>query len=146
MSKFFIFQSLVGQEQLLFIHKELSKCDVSSDVINDVKQSRVVFIPLLLIFIDVFDGTLRLLKFHCTKWCIMYFQQVVTRSKQFRKHSRNERIRQYFYGVKNNFYPHTFELKFSDVKIFKIGGLSRSLFSLFLRWSFDSRDFSQLHK
>ncbi|XP_046846682.1 protein CLP1 homolog [Xenia sp. Carnegie-2017] len=46
---------------------------------------------------------------------------VVTRSKQFRKHSRNERIRQYFYGVKNNFYPHTFELKFSDVKIFKIG-------------------------
>ncbi|XP_028391142.1 protein CLP1 homolog isoform X2 [Dendronephthya gigantea] len=46
---------------------------------------------------------------------------VVTRSQQFRRESRNERIREYFYGIKNNFYPHTFEVKFSDVKVFKIG-------------------------
>ena len=50
--------------------------------------------------------------------------QVVTRSQPFRRESRNERIRQYFYGIRNNFYPHTFEVKFSDVKIFKIGGMS----------------------
>lgn len=46
---------------------------------------------------------------------------VVTRSQELRRDSRNERIRQYFYGIKKNFYPHTFEVKFSDVKVFKIG-------------------------
>lgn len=59
-------------------------------------------------------------------WSIFF--QVVTRSQEFRRDSRNERIRQYFYGIKKNFYPHTFEIKFSDVKVFKIGGESCLLF------------------
>lgn len=46
---------------------------------------------------------------------------VVTRSQEFRRDSRNERTRQYFYGIKKNFYPHTFDVKFSEVKVFKIG-------------------------
>ena len=31
-------------------------------------------------------------------------------------------MREYFYGIKDNFYPHSFEVKFSDVKLYKIGG------------------------
>ncbi|XP_018321404.1 protein CLP1 homolog [Agrilus planipennis] len=47
---------------------------------------------------------------------------VVERSKNSRSEARDQRIREYFYGTpKNPLYPHTFELKLSDVKIFKIG-------------------------
>ncbi|XP_043940040.1 polyribonucleotide 5'-hydroxyl-kinase Clp1 isoform X2 [Protopterus annectens] len=46
---------------------------------------------------------------------------VVERSKDFRRESRDERIREYFYGFRGCFFPHAFDVKFSDVKIFKIG-------------------------
>ncbi|XP_017775410.1 PREDICTED: protein CLP1 homolog [Nicrophorus vespilloides] len=47
---------------------------------------------------------------------------VVERSKGARGEYRDQRIREYFYGTpKNALYPHSFEVKFSDVKIFKIG-------------------------
>ena len=35
--------------------------------------------------------------------------------------SRDQIIREYFYGSAGQFYPHSFEVRFSDVKIFKIG-------------------------
>ncbi len=43
------------------------------------------------------------------------------RSRQARLESRDQRIREYFYGSAAQFYPHSFEVRFSDVKIFKIG-------------------------
>lgn len=47
---------------------------------------------------------------------------VVERSKSNRIESRDQRIREYFYGTpKNSLYPHSFDLKFSEVKIYKIG-------------------------
>ncbi|XP_064647786.1 polyribonucleotide 5'-hydroxyl-kinase Clp1-like [Lineus longissimus] len=46
---------------------------------------------------------------------------VVERSKEFRGQSRERRIKEYFYGRRNNLYPHSFEIRFSDVKTFKIG-------------------------
>lgn len=50
-------------------------------------------------------------------WC-----QVVERSQKGRAENRDGRVREYFYGPKDSFYPHTFEVKFADVKIFKVGG------------------------
>ena len=51
--------------------------------------------------------------------------QVVVRSKEFRKKTRDEGVREYFYGKKglNSYFPFNFEVSFSEVKIFKIGGL-----------------------
>jgi len=47
---------------------------------------------------------------------------VVERSKQGRIEARDQRIREYFYGTpKNQLYPHSFDLKWSEVKLFKIG-------------------------
>lgn len=43
------------------------------------------------------------------------------RSRQARVESRDQKIREYFYGSAAQFYPHSFEVRFSDVKIFKIG-------------------------
>lgn len=46
---------------------------------------------------------------------------VVERSQKARMETRDSKIREYFYGLRNNLYPHTFEVKFSEVKLFKIG-------------------------
>ncbi|XP_031570089.1 protein CLP1 homolog [Actinia tenebrosa] len=46
---------------------------------------------------------------------------VVVRSQETRRNVRDERIRSYFYGQQGNLYPHSFEVKFADVKLFKIG-------------------------
>ncbi|VEN41470.1 unnamed protein product [Callosobruchus maculatus] len=47
---------------------------------------------------------------------------VVERSKSLRVEARDQRIREYFYGTpKNSLYPHSFDVKFSDVKIYKVG-------------------------
>ena len=47
---------------------------------------------------------------------------MVVRSQETRRNARDERVRNYFYGMKLNFYPHIFEVRFADIKIFKIGG------------------------
>ena len=41
-----------------------------------------------------------------------------------RRATREEKIREYFYGKKGllSYFPFTFDVKFSDVKIYKIGG------------------------
>ncbi|PVD29573.1 hypothetical protein C0Q70_08827 [Pomacea canaliculata] len=49
---------------------------------------------------------------------------VVERSQHARAEARDSRIREYFYGIRNTLFPHTFDVKFSDVKIFKIGAPS----------------------
>lgn len=51
---------------------------------------------------------------------------VVVRSKQFRSETRDARIREYFYGTalrtaNTRFYPHSFDVPFVQMKIFKIG-------------------------
>ncbi|KAJ8983107.1 hypothetical protein NQ317_001850 [Molorchus minor] len=47
---------------------------------------------------------------------------VVERSKSVRSEARDQRIREYFYGsLKNSLYPHSFDIKFSELKIYKIG-------------------------
>lgn len=46
---------------------------------------------------------------------------VVERSKEVRAEARDNKIREYFYGIKNTLFPHTFPVNFSDVKIFKVG-------------------------
>jgi len=51
---------------------------------------------------------------------------VVVRSKQFRTEARDARIREYFYGTPHKiantrFYPHSFDVPFAQMKIFKIG-------------------------
>ncbi|XP_032823441.1 polyribonucleotide 5'-hydroxyl-kinase Clp1 isoform X1 [Petromyzon marinus] len=46
---------------------------------------------------------------------------VVERSKDFRREGRDELVRRYFYGFRNAYFPHAFDVKFSDVKLYKVG-------------------------
>ncbi|XP_054707176.1 protein CLP1 homolog [Uloborus diversus] len=46
---------------------------------------------------------------------------VVERSQQTRAETQDNHIRQYFYGKKTHLYPHSFDVKFSDIKVYKIG-------------------------
>lgn len=46
---------------------------------------------------------------------------VFERSQDQRRNARDDRIREYFYGSRTPLYPHVFDVKFSEVKIFKIG-------------------------
>ena len=48
---------------------------------------------------------------------------VVSRNREQRGESRDNRIKQYFYGPHNNLFPHSFEVSFSEIKgkLFKIG-------------------------
>ncbi len=49
--------------------------------------------------------------------------QVVVRSREFRRQSRNSALREYFYGKEPHpLFPFSFDVPFADVKIFKIGG------------------------
>lgn len=56
---------------------------------------------------------------------------VVVRSRKYRNVSRNDQIREYFYGSRcrassagTQFYPHSFDVPFSQLKIYKIGAPS----------------------
>lgn len=49
---------------------------------------------------------------------------VVERSKKARTESRDLRIKEYFYGLRSPLYPHSFDVKWSDVNIYKIGAPS----------------------
>ncbi|XP_041847073.1 polyribonucleotide 5'-hydroxyl-kinase Clp1 isoform X2 [Melanotaenia boesemani] len=50
---------------------------------------------------------------------------VVERSKECRRDTRDEKIREYFYGFRGvSFYPFSYEVRFSDVRIYKIGAPS----------------------
>ncbi len=52
-----------------------------------------------------------------------YPSQVVVRSREFRRENRERSVRQYFYGTKQNtLFPFSFEVEFSDVQIYKVGG------------------------
>ncbi len=44
------------------------------------------------------------------------------RSNKLRGETRDAKIREYFYGSGAKLYPHTFDVKFSEVTIYKIGG------------------------
>lgn len=46
---------------------------------------------------------------------------VVERTRAFRIESRDAKVRQYFYGFKNDLYPHSFDIPFNQLKIYKIG-------------------------
>ena len=49
--------------------------------------------------------------------------QVVVRSREFRRRTREEAVKEYFYGRKpHTLFPFSFDVPFSDVKIYKIGG------------------------
>ncbi|XP_052819343.1 polyribonucleotide 5'-hydroxyl-kinase Clp1-like [Mya arenaria] len=49
---------------------------------------------------------------------------VVERSNHQRTEARESTVRNYFYGPKNTLFPHTFEVKCADIKIYKIGAPS----------------------
>lgn len=51
---------------------------------------------------------------------------VVERSTSQRAEARDSRIREYFYGKRTPYYPHSFDVKYSDLKIYKV------IFILFL--------------
>lgn len=49
---------------------------------------------------------------------------VVERSPPQRAENRDARIREYFYGKRTPYYPHSFDVKFSELKIYKVGAAS----------------------
>lgn len=55
---------------------------------------------------------------------VVYLQKsggVVERSKKLRAETRDTRIREYFYGKDVALYPHSFEVKWTDIQICKVG-------------------------
>ena len=51
---------------------------------------------------------------------------MVARSRFYRKDSRKLAVKEYFYGKQDGpsqLFPHSFDVSFSEVKIYKIGGL-----------------------
>lgn len=46
---------------------------------------------------------------------------VVERTKAFRADTRDLRLRDYFYGFRTPIYPFSFEVKWSEIKVYKIG-------------------------
>jgi len=46
---------------------------------------------------------------------------VVERTKTYRSEVRDSRVRQYFYGGRSPLHPHSFDVKWSDLKIYKVG-------------------------
>ena len=48
------------------------------------------------------------------------------RSQKQRRTTREDKIREYFYGNRTPLYPHVFDVKFSEVKIYSIGGIDSS--------------------
>ena len=50
---------------------------------------------------------------------------VVQRSRTYRKESRKEAVREYFYGKRSgtSYFPYSFDVAFSEVQLFKIGGI-----------------------
>lgn len=46
---------------------------------------------------------------------------MVERSGASRAEARDIRIKEYFYGHRSPLYPHSFDVKWSDLKIYKIG-------------------------
>jgi polyribonucleotide 5'-hydroxyl-kinase len=57
---------------------------------------------------------------------------VVVRSSKRRMQIREKKIHEYFYGVDNCLFPHTFQVAFSDIKLFKIGGMTEFLGNMLL--------------
>ena len=55
--------------------------------------------------------------------------QTVVRSREFRKRHRDDVVREYFYGKKRfySYFPFSFEVPFSQISIYKIGGMKLSL-------------------
>lgn len=49
---------------------------------------------------------------------------VVERSSNARAETRDGRIKEYFYGNRSPLYPHSFDVKWSDLKVYKIGAPS----------------------
>ena len=56
----------------------------------------------------------------------IHFQSpgVLLRSKEQRRESREQLIREYYDGPKGNYYPYSFEISFDSVEIYKIGAPS----------------------
>lgn len=46
---------------------------------------------------------------------------VVERSTKVRTEFREAMVKEYFYGMNSSLFPHTFEVRFSEIKLFKIG-------------------------
>ena len=55
----------------------------------------------------------------CVCVCLI---QVVERTTKARAARRHEKIQEYFYGLGERLYPHIFDVRFSDVHIYKVGG------------------------
>lgn len=45
----------------------------------------------------------------------------MTRTTHMRALARDDKVRSYFYGLKTKFHPHCIDVKFSQLKIYKIG-------------------------
>ena len=48
---------------------------------------------------------------------------VVTRSPEYRKQSRSNRVYEYFYGVRRDLKPHTETVLFSQLQVYQVKGL-----------------------
>lgn len=52
---------------------------------------------------------------------IFFFIKVVVRDTRFRKRARNLKIREYFYGAKDDLVPHRISLAFNEFELYEVG-------------------------
>jgi len=57
-----------------------------------------------------------------TIFLICALSKVVERTTKARAARRHEKIQEYFYGLGERLIPHTFDVRFSDIHIYKVGG------------------------
>ena len=53
---------------------------------------------------------------------LVCFTKVVERTTKARAARRHEKIQEYFYGLGERLYPHVFDVRFSEVHVYKVGG------------------------
>jgi len=52
----------------------------------------------------------------------LFILKVVERTTKARAARRHEKIQEYFYGLGESLYPHKFDVRFTDVHVYKVGG------------------------
>jgi len=58
----------------------------------------------------------------CLPCLVCTLSKVVERTTKARAARRHEKIQEYFYGLGERLYPHIFDVRFSDIHIYKVGG------------------------
>jgi polyribonucleotide 5'-hydroxyl-kinase len=111
---------------VLVIDHERLYSDLTTDVKTKLKSQRNIEIVKLPksggVCVMLFSYYIALLSNLRMYFLVTDEQQVVPRDPTFRRKTRMNRIREYFYGKMNELSPHSLVFDFQDLNIYKVGG------------------------